>query len=243
MPPISPLNPKSPYRRPDGSAGQPGALTPTAAPSASVAAGAKASATKSAPPLAEVIDHLAADIQRLRIDFERFFSGALHLPPEELRQRVATQLRALRNLSGGTAVDRFRLGDLEARYNAYNELFNRRLRDREEGRRRAASPSPPLPAVRYDPAAGIVIGRSPVPEAIVALYEGLAAGGLTAGGGGGGGGREPGPRFDLATFGAYLERQAAAIREKTGCEEVQFRLAAEDGRIKLKARPLGSARA
>jgi hypothetical protein len=232
MPPISPLNPKlakGPYRRPDGSAGPAGAAAPAGGPGASVIAGAKTAAAKAAPPLAEVIDHLAADIHRLRIDFERFFSGALHLPPEELRQRVLAQLRALRNLSAGTAVDRFRLGDLEARFNTYNELFNRRLRDREEGRRRAAGPSSPPPAVRYDPTEGIVIGRSPAPEAIVALYEGLAASGQ-------------GQRFDLATFGAYLDRQAAAIREKTGCEEVQFRLAAEDGKLKLKARPLGSAR-
>ncbi len=54
--------------------------------------------------------------------------------------------------------------------------------------------------------------------------------------------RGQGPRFDLATFGAYLERQAAAIREKSGCEEVHFRLATEDGKLKLKARPLSGAR-
>ncbi len=233
MPPISPPTPSSPYRRPDGAAGHAAPATPAGA----TGTAGKAAAARSAPPLAEVIDHLSADVQRLRIDFERFFSGALHLPPEDLRQRVQAQLRALRNLSGGTAVDRFRLGDLEARYNTYNELFNRRLRDREEGRRRVASPIPPPPAVRYDPATGIVIGRSPAPEAIAALYEGLAAGGIA------GGAQMAAPRFDLASFGAYLERQAAAIRAKTGCEEVQFRLAAEDGKLKLKARPLGGARA
>jgi hypothetical protein len=32
----------------------------------------------------------------------------------------------------------------------------------------------------------------------------------------------------------------SAIREKTGCSEVQFRLAAEDGKIKLKARPVAA---
>jgi hypothetical protein len=229
MPPIPPISPRSPgspgssqapYRRPDGGAG---------------ASAAAPAAAKPAPVLAEVIDHLSADIQRLRIDFERFFSGALLLPPEDLRQRVQAQLRVLRNVNGGTAVDRFRLGDLEARFNTYNELFNRRLRDREEGRRRAAEeslhPATPSPA-RYDPASGIVIGRAAAPEAVQALYEGLAAGGE----------RGQGPRFDLATFGAYLERQAAAIREKSGCEEVHFRLATEDGKLKLKARPLSGAR-
>ena len=65
------------------------------------------------------------------------------------------------------------------------------------------------------------------PGAAEALYQGLAAGGEAA-------------RFDLGTFHSYLERQAAAIRAKTGCEGVQFRLAREDGKLKLKARPIGA---
>jgi hypothetical protein len=32
----------------------------------------------------------------------------------------------------------------------------------------------------------------------------------------------------------------AALREKTGCREVQFRLATEDGKVKLKARPVAA---
>lgn len=208
-----------------------------------------------APGLAESIDRLAADVQQLRVDFERFFSGALLHPPEELRHRIQGQLRQLRGASAMTAVDRFRLGDLEARHNSYNELFSRRLREREEGRPRgvqAAAPPATLPAAlpaapatpspRYDSGAGIVIGRSPDPEAVAALYEGLtaAAGGQRGSGeAAGAAGATAVPRFDLASFGGYLQRQAAAIRDKTGCEDVQFRLAVEDGKLKLKARPVG----
>ena len=91
---------------------------------------------------------LDRDVQQLRVDFERFFNGALPFPPEELRGRVQAQIRTLRGLSNGaTAVDNFRLGDLEARFNSYNELFNRRLRDTEEGRHPAARHAPP-PAPR-----------------------------------------------------------------------------------------------
>jgi hypothetical protein len=31
-----------------------------------------------------------------------------------------------------------------------------------------------------------------------------------------------------------------AIREKTGCTQVQFRLATEDGKVRLKARPVAA---
>jgi hypothetical protein len=186
------------------------------------------------PALAVDIDQLETEIRRLRIEFERFFSGALHIPPDELRNRVQAQLRTLRNVNAGTAVDRFRLGTLEARFNSYNELFSRRLREREEGRLRAVPASPPSAAPLYDPAIGVAIGPRPEPAAVAALFAGVA--GVAAGGG------EGAPRFDLAGFEAYLQRQVAAIRDKTGCDEVQFRLATEDGKLKLKARPVGGAK-
>jgi hypothetical protein len=216
--------------------------------------------TPGAPTVSESIDHLAGEIRQLRVDFERFFSGALLIPPDELRRRVQARLRQLRSLNSMSAVDRFRLGDLEARHNSYDELFARRLRDREEGRLRGgvaaiapmvpmAPTTPPLtpppprpvsppggaPGAPGDPGApgagSIVIGADPDPRAVAALYEQVTAAGAPGGG-------AEGPRFDLASFGSYLQRQSAAIRAKTGCAEVQFRLAAEDGKLKLKARPL-----
>jgi len=228
-----------PPRHPD-SARLPGTANSSSAAGSGVAGGGAPGAKGAArpPSLSEAIDRLASDIQHLRVDFERFFSGALALPPDELRRRVQADLRQLRNVNAMTAVERFRLSDLEARHNSYDELFSRRLRDREEGRRRAgqtavaAPPSPP-PA-RYDPGAGIVIGHEPDPRAVAALYDGLTTVGAAGGSG-------EGPRFDLASFGSYLQRQAAAIRDKTGCAEVQFRLAAEDGKLKLKARPVPAA--
>ena len=45
-------------------------------------------------------------------------------------------------------------------------------------------------------------------------------------------------RFDLDSFGRYLQQQVASIQQKTGCAEVQFRVAVEDGKVKLKAKPL-----
>ena len=173
----------------------------------------------------EDLDHLARDIQQLRIDIERFFGGGLPLPPEELRNRIQVQLRQLRNRNVPTVADSFRLGELEARFNSYNELFNRRLRDLEEGRhaaRLAASPPPP----RYDVEKGVVVRDTVEPAAAEALYVGLSAN------------PGEGPKFDLDSFQSYLERQAAAIRQKTGCDQVQFRLAQEDGKVKLKARPV-----
>ncbi|HEY0555179.1 MAG TPA: MXAN_5187 C-terminal domain-containing protein [Thermoanaerobaculia bacterium] len=191
-------------------------------------AASQAPGRRQASALSEGLDQLNRDVQQLRVDFERFFNGALPFPPEELRGRVQTQIRNLRTLtSSATAVESFRLSDLEARFNSYNELFNRRLRDIEEGRQPAGRQAPPPPAPRrYDPAQGVVFADRVDPEAAEALYQGLVS--------------APGdtPRFDLDSFQTYLARQVSAIREKTGCAAVQFRLATEDGKVKLKARPV-----
>jgi hypothetical protein len=199
-----------------GSAGSPGAAArrPAAAPAAR------------SVNLQEALDQLGRNIQQLRIEFERFFSGGVAVPPEELRNRIAMQLRQFRSLNLTAAVDSFRLSDLEARFNPYNELFNRRLREREEGRQPGrATAEIELPS-RYDVAAGILVADSIEPAAAEALYVGLSKGGGEA------------PRFDLGSFQTYIERQAAAIRARTGCNQVQFRLADEDGKLKLKARPI-----
>ena len=205
-----------PGSTPPQKAGSPAPVRPGSSPQA---------VRRPGPALQETLDLLSKEIRQLQIDFERFFNGGLPFPPDELRARIQTQFRGLHNLNATSAVDSFRLGDLEARFNTYNELFNRRLREREEGRHQ---PVRPVATERrlYDPMSGIVLGTTIDPEAAEALYQGLASG---AGA----------PKFDLDSFQSYLQRQVAALHEKTGCTQVQFRLAAEDGRIKLKARPIG----
>lgn len=214
------MDPRRPYR----SGNAPGQPTPQAP-------GAKrpgaAAVQGKGPNIPEALDLLQRDIRQLQIDFERFFNGGLPLPPEELRNRIQAQLRFLRNLSITAAVDSFRLNDLEARFNSYNEMFNRRLRDAEEGRTHHKVFAF-VEKQRFDPRGGIVFGSEIDSEAAEALYHGLASG---AG---------DGPRFDLDSFQTYLRRQTEAIRQKTGCTEVQFRVAEEDGKLKLKARPVPS---
>jgi hypothetical protein len=176
------------------------------------------------------IDRLAEEIAQFNVDSSRFFAGDLPLPPEELREAIERRLRGLRGRNLTRAVDRFRLSSLEARFNSYSELFNRRLRDSEEGRvvsRRAAVPAS---EPKYDVKKGVVIGAQPPPGAVEALYEGLVS-------------RGGAEKMELETFRTYLDRQRALIQEKTGCEQIQFRLTDEEGRMKLKAKPVRAAAA
>ncbi len=63
-------------------------------------------------------------------------------------------------------------------------------------------------------------------DAVEALYAALAKQAT---------GRTP---LELEAFRGYLARQVEGIQERTGCSAVQFRLAIEEGKLKLKAKPV-----
>lgn len=170
------------------------------------------------------IDRLDQWIRQLRIEYERFFNGALELPPEQLRAEIQAELRSLRTANLKGVEENFRLSNLEAKLNTYSELYGRRIRSQEEGRGSAATRRGA--GSRHDPQQGVVMGGSVDKDAVEALYHGLHE---TAG---------TRPRFDMDTFRSYLDRQVDTIRQKTGCERVVFRVAEEGGKMKLKARPV-----
>ncbi|MEM7351774.1 MAG: MXAN_5187 C-terminal domain-containing protein [Acidobacteriota bacterium] len=167
------------------------------------------------------IDQLAASIQRFRVDSQRFFAGDLPVPPEEQRERILAELRRLRGASLKGAAANFRLGSLEAQFQSHLDLFGRRLRARELGADGGARVTEKKD--RYDATKGIVVGSKDRKEAVAALYEGLY---------------RYNPKMDLERFRTYIDRQTEAIRAKTGCQEIQFRIAVQDGKTKLKAKPL-----
>ncbi len=170
----------------------------------------------------DALDRIDRGINALRVEYERYFSGAIRFPPEDLRTKLQQEFRLLRNTNITSAADNFRLGTLEARFNTYNELLNRRLREREEGRPAVAHEPPPP---RFDATTGITLGATPDSAAVEALFVGMYR-------------NASGARVDLESFRSYLAQQITGIRQKTGCGAVQFRVAIEDGKPRLKAKPI-----
>lgn len=174
--------------------------------------------------LDEMLMFLDQSIRRFRIDFERFFSGNLPMPPEQLRISIINQLKELRVIHMKAVSHRFRFNSLEAKFNALLVLFNRRLRESELGRnnRRADGSL----GEQFDPQEGVVFRKRPTAAAAQALFHGLYAGDETS------------PKADFEKFQTYLAKQAEKIRDKTGCSQVSFRVASEKGKLKLKAKPV-----
>lgn len=169
------------------------------------------------------IDVVERDLQQLRVEFERYFNGALDLPPHDLRDQIKKRIRLLRGQTQGP-VENFRLNTLEARFNSYNEMFNRRVRDIEEGRASVRNRDNPS---RVNVEEGVMVSGRIDDSAAAAFYQRLY------------GDSDAAEKIDIDRFRGYLNQQTQKIRQRTGCRQVQFRLAREDGRFKLKAKALG----
>lgn len=168
------------------------------------------------------IEQTELAIARLRREFEKYFSGANDLPPHELETKVLAQISRLRT-GVRNASDQFRVNSLEARFSSYRELYRRRLREAEEGRNRRAAKARPTEAP--DPRSGVRIEGEITEQAALSLYRGLY-------------GHEDAPAVGLPQFRRYLEQQVSRIRQRTGCDGIVFRLAEDNGKQRLKAKPL-----
>lgn len=171
----------------------------------------------------EALKRLDLDLKRFKIDFERFFSGNLSTPPDQLRQNIQKQIHYLRMERLKSVAQRFQLNTLEARFNTLCVQFNRRLREQEEGD--SAREISAAVEERVDTSQGILIAEVPDKVAVRALYDELY----------GASGRRKKTDFD--SFRSYLEKQAAKIRGETGCAQVRFRITSDDGELRLKAKP------
>ncbi len=192
--------------------------------------------------LPEDLDRLDVTIRQLQVKWDLFFNGAEKKPPTELQAQVETLIKRHAGTDIRNNAERFRYQSLSARFTTFNELWQKRLRAREEGkvfgmhglRAEQLPPPPPAAAAAAAPrAAAPARGEFRVgdPSADVssvrALYERFAEERRRAGEG-------PPPAFE--SFRDLIGQQTARIRSEKGASAVDFRLETKGGKVSLKAR-------
>jgi hypothetical protein len=190
--------------------------------------------------LTDDLDQLATSIRQLQARWDMFFSGVEKRPPNEAHARVEKLIRQYDRSVIRNNADRFRLQGLVSRFNTLNELWQKRLRAREEGRafgfhgRRAetAAPSPPPPEPtgpsRPGGAGEFRVGDAERDDAAVrALYDRFVEERQRIGEG-------AAPAYE--SFRQLIGKQTAKILGDKGARAVDFRLDTKDGKVALKAR-------
>ena len=193
--------------------------------------------------LTDDLDFLATSIRQLQTKWEMFFSGVEKRPPVEVQSRVDKLIRELGSSRIRNNAERFRFQGIAARYQSFNELWQKRLRAREEGRAfglhgaRAAAllrpPSPPAPEGGATSRPGSPGGEFRVGDparddaAVRALYDRFVEERQRTGEGGA-------PPFE--SFRQLIGQQTAKIVADKGARAVDFRLDTKGGKVALKAR-------
>ncbi len=158
----------------------------------------------------------------LEREYEQWFSGALPKPPADT-QRICEEIVKRYNISPPRNLSEQSLFSmLQARYNTYTEMWNRRTRLKEEGRlpgareskRSAPKPTPPAAAP-----------SDPFRE----VFDSFVAAKQKAG--------ETTTKLNYESFRKTLEKQADQIRAAKGFKDVDFGVTVKDGKVSVVARP------
>jgi hypothetical protein len=188
-----------------------------------------------ADSIARDLDLLEKSITALKLDYERFFSGDVKVPPLPARKSVEQVLRRVGNAPVEKVAERFRLQALQSRFTTHSDLWEKRLLAREEGRgpvrlagrarlvERGASP----PAGDAS-APGSVKGSGR--GDLRSLFERYCAARAAAG--------EDVSRLRYDRFEELVKKQAAEIRKVTGATRLAFDVQTRDGKVRLVGRSL-----
>jgi len=192
----------------------------------------------------EAVATFDESLRRLKTQYDLFFAGVLKIPPAVDKKRLDDLVREIGKVRIRDNGVRFRYTTLVSRYNQYQELWHRRIREREEGpmdfRKRSAAmeaaPLPPPPPAEtaprretsIDAESYVKVASSTNGDAMNKLYQQIVDAQDKLG--------KP-PGMTLEQVSATVQKQAESLRAKYGVETIAFRVETIDGKVKLKAKP------
>jgi hypothetical protein len=174
------------------------------------------------------LQRLDVGLRKLKVQYDMFFAGALPRQPVELRSEIEKIVSRYSKKPMGKYAQRFRFNALVGRFNSMSELWGKMVRSKEEGEQRSAG----------------MLDRFTLRERLVARCRVRAAGAdddqlrrlhrRYADATRGQGGRRI-PSYE--NFLRGVQGQAARLREKSGCDEIELRIIVRNDKIQLTARP------
>ena len=175
----------------------------------------------------EQISQLETNLRRLKIEYDIFFNGASPRPPSDTHWRVDTLVKRLSDGSKMNFGQRFRFTALAQRYALYNQMWQQKVRSKEEGPRRTAAElreeekkEPAFQVQWKDPAAE--------PEKVDKLYEALVKAKRKLG--------EDADSIAQDAFKRFVQQKTDQLKRDFRCQNVEYVVEVEDGQVKLRAK-------
>ncbi len=183
------------------------------------------------PTVDEQLTRLEEDIRRLKIEFDIYFNGASKRPPYDTKGRVDTLMKRVADDRTLSYAQRYRYNSLASRYSAFRDLWRRTMQGREEGR----DPASAARATAKEEIRGgaertsfVCLDAGKDVETIKNLYNSLLDAKRRCG--------EPTEDFSFPRFHRLIASKAEGLKERLGCEKVEFSVVIEAGHVSFKAR-------
>jgi hypothetical protein len=179
----------------------------------------------------EQLTRLEDDIRRLKVEFDIYFNGAAKRPPYDTKNRVETVIKRLGDDRTLSFAQRYRYNTLATRYNAFRDLWRRTMKGREEGR-------DPMSSARAN--ARLLVSDEVSQETFTCadahkdvgtvkdLYRALIEAKQRCG--------EPTSDISFPRFHRLVASKADNLKERLGCDRVQFSVEVEGGHVTFKAK-------
>lgn len=176
----------------------------------------------------DALSKLEDNFRRLKIEYEAYFNGGKPRPPNDLLYMVEQTFKKFSNdTSKLNYGQRFRFNQLLQRYAVHNELWRKKLRNREEGRTASLRRHSPEEPAREVPTRVVCSDPDHEPGHVEELLQALIAARRRAG--------ERTEGLDPARFREFLRNKTTQLQQALGCKRVQYSVGVENGRVKFTA--------
>ena len=186
------------------------------------------------PPVSQTerdLQQLETSIKQLEAEYNMYFAGRLPKPPWETRARVAALVKQYDRAYIQNYGDRFRFSSLQSRYQTFIDLWDKGIRQREEGRgigHFAQKPHTDAQVRRAeDKVKHVAAFKDPLKEMdkLKELYNSLVEARKEIG-------------EEAVPFHKFADLVKSQVKKLTseGHSEVAFRVAVKDGKVNFTAR-------
>ncbi len=172
---------------------------------------------------------LDVKIKQLKLDYDKYFLGTRPREPLQLRQEVSKQVIIYTNTPITNTACRFKFNSICSRLQAFKRQWDNILRQIEAGTYQRHVFKADIRERQRESSAPTVAAKATGPEKEGDLFESYRAAAASCG-------QQVG-NLTREKLDAVVRKQEAELRNKLGCEQVNFRVVVQDGKVKLKATP------
>jgi hypothetical protein len=179
----------------------------------------------------EEIKLLEIKMNQLKLDYDKYFLGTRPTEPAMLRAEVQKMVIRFSNSQIPNTALRFKFNSLNGRYQAFKRRWDDTLRQIEAGTYKRHVFKADLHdrerGIGVDAPAGAKNAKSPGKSGIGELFETYRDALMATG--------QDASKISPAKLQAAIKKQEAALKQKLGCERVDFKVVVQDGKVRLKA--------